>query len=95
MDEAERKLYNEKIRKQEEMNCFLKEKYDFIKDQYTLLSNQNYELTKTFSQGMKREQDKNLMTIRTVKEIVLIFSVVFGLMIIVVAALIITFLKFW
>lgn len=94
MDEAERKLYNEKIRKQEEMNCFLKEKYDFIKDQYTLLSNQNYELTKTFSQGMKREQDKNLMTIRTVKEIVLIFSVVFGLMIIVVAALIITFLKF-
>ena len=94
MDEAERKLYNEKIRKQEEMNCFLKEKYDFIKDQYTLLSNQNYELTKTFSQGMKREQDKNLMTIRTVKEIVLIFSVVFSLMIIVVAALIITFLKF-
>lgn len=95
MDEAERKLYNEKIRKQEEMNCFIKEKYDFIKDQYTLLSNQNYELTKTFSQGMKREQDKNLMTIRTVKEIVLIFSVVFSLMIIVVAALIITFLKFW
>ena len=94
MDEAERKLYNEKIRKQEEMNCFLKEKYDFIKDQYTLLSNQNYELTKTFASGMKREQDKNLMTIRTVKEIVLIFSVVFGLMIIVVAALIITFLKF-
>ena len=94
MDEAERKLYNEKIRKQEEMNCFLKEKYDFIKDQYTLLSNQNYELTKTFSQGMKREQDKNLMTIRTVKEIVLIFSVVFSLMIIVVVALIITFLKF-
>ena len=94
MDEAERKLYNEKIRKQEEMNCFIKEKYDFIKDQYTLLSNQNYELTKTFSQGMKREQDKNLMTIRTVKEIVLIFSVVFSLMIIVVAALIITFLKF-
>ena len=95
MDEAERKLYNEKIRKQEEMNRFLKEKYDFIKDQYTLLSNQNYELTKTFSQGMKRDQDKNLMTIRTVKEIVLIFSVVFSLMIIVVAALIITFLKFW
>lgn len=94
MDEAERKLYNEKIRKQEEMNCFIKEKYDFIKDQYTLLSNQNYELTKTFSQGMKREQDKNLITIRTVKEIVLIFSVVFSLMIIVVAALIITFLKF-
>lgn len=94
MDEAERKLYNEKIRKQEEMNRFLKEKYDFIKDQYTLLSNQNYELTKTFASGMKREQDKNLMTIRTVKEIVLIFSVVFGLMIIVVAALIITFLKF-
>ena len=94
MDEAERKLYNEKIRKQEEMNRFLKEKYDFIKDQYTLLSNQNYELTKTFASGMKREQNKDIITIRTIKQMTVIFSMIFILIIIVAAVLLVVFLKF-
>ena len=94
MDEAERKLYNEKIRKQEEMNRFLKEKYDFIKDQYTLLSNQNYELTKTFASGMKREQNKDIITIRTIKQMTVIFAMIFILIIIVSAVLLVVFLKF-
>lgn len=94
MEEVERKLLEEKIRKQEELNCFLKEKYDFIKDQYTLLSNQNYELTKTFAQGMKREQNKDIITIRTIKQMVLIFSILFSLIIIVVAVLVVVFFKF-
>ena len=94
MEEVERKLLEEKIRKQEEMNRFLKEKYDFIKDQYTLLSNQNYELTKTFASGMKREQNKDIITIRTIKQITVIFSMIFILIIIVAAVLVVVFLKF-
>lgn len=94
MEEVERKLLEEKIRKQEEMNRFLKEKYDFIKDQYTLLSNQNYELTKTFASGMKREQNKDIITIRTIKQMTIIFSMIFILIIIVAAVLVVVFLKF-
>lgn len=94
MEEVERKLLEEKIRKQEEMNRFLKEKYDFIKDQYTLLSNQNYELTKTFASGMKREQNKDIITIRTIKQMTVIFSMIFILIIIVAAVLVVVFLKF-
>ena len=94
MEEVERKLLEEKIRKQEEMNRFLKEKYDFIKDQYTLLSNQNYELTKTFASGMKREQNEDIITIRTIKQMTVIFSMIFILIIIVAAVLVVVFLKF-